>query len=226
MARGENPSMANWPSMIRSKISGCCRLCGRESVLVDSHTIPRRLYKALKAGTGFYRVLSTDSKREEVNEQSCITEPLLCRRCDNERLGKCERHVAQLLGGIDSKIGIQAGRILKLDRFNYKRLKNGLLSILWRMSISSDPVFSEVDLGSRHEERLRLTLLEDAEFQEEEYAIMLTVPLLDGAHSQEWILPRPHVTRMAGNRVYSCLLAGLMFSFFVGLQHWTAGCSV
>ncbi|MFN0067877.1 MAG: hypothetical protein ACKVYV_09605 [Limisphaerales bacterium] len=84
------------------------------------------------------------------------------------------------------------------------------------MSISSDPFFSEVDLGSRHEERLRLALLDDAEFQEEEYAIMLTVPLLDGAHSQEWILPRPHVTRMAGNRIYSCLLAGLMFSFFVG----------
>lgn len=64
---------------------------------------------------------------------------------------------------------VQNDRTFVIRGYDYKRLKNGLLSILWRMSISSREFFREVSLRPKHEEALRLALLNDTEFEEEQY---------------------------------------------------------
>jgi len=57
--------------------------------------------------------------------------------------------------------------------------------------------------------------LNDTEFQEEEYPVLLTAPVFDGRHLGSWTLP-PDFARTDGNRVYRCLIAGLLFTFLVG----------
>jgi hypothetical protein len=197
-----------------NQIQGRCRLCNTQGPLVDSHIIPNFQYKPLKKAEGHYLVLSTNPEKKPIKKQKGITEYLLCAKCDNERLSRYEDHLAKLLfrHPPGSK---QTGPLLVVTGYDYKKLKNALLSILWRMSVSSDPYFTEVDLGTKHEERLRLALLNDTEFQEEEYSILLTAPLFKEQQLGAWTLP-PDFTRSEGNRVYRCLISGLLFTFIVG----------
>lgn len=83
------------------------------------------------------------------------------------------------------------------------------------MSLTKNPYFSDVDLGKKHEECLRIALLNDIQFAEEEYPILLTAPLFNGKDLGNWILP-PDFIRVEGNRVYRCVISGLLFTFFVG----------
>lgn len=201
--------------MPKKKVHGRCCLCHSEDWLVDSHIIPKFQFKPLKEAEGYFYILSTDPVKKEIKRQNGITENLLCAQCDNVRLSRYEDHLAKVLFGGHPLDGRQIGPLLVVEGYDYKRIKNGILSILWRMSVSADPYFSEVDLGEKHEECLRVTLLNDTEFQEEEYPILLTAPLFNGQDLGNWTLP-PDFTRADGNRVYRCLISGLLFTFFVG----------
>lgn len=201
--------------MPKKEIQGRCRLCNSDSRLVASHIIPNFHYGPLKRATGHFFVLSPDPSKKLLKKQRGITEYLLCAECDNVRLSQYENHLAKVLFGGHPLMGKIEGPLLMIEGYDYKKVKNGLLSILWRMSVSSDPIFSEVDLGPQHEERLRLALFNDTEIPEQEYAILLVAPLFDGKSLTDLILA-PDCARVDGNRVYRCVISGLIFSFIVG----------
>lgn len=83
------------------------------------------------------------------------------------------------------------------------------------MSLASHDVFRAVSLGSKHEENLRLGLLADLEFSEEEYAITVTAPFFEGKFYEDLVL-QPDAHRLDGNRLYRCVIAGMLYTFFVG----------
>lgn len=203
------------PGVTHMPTYGRCRLCLTDQPLVDSHIISNFLYGPLKEKEGLFYILSSDPKKKELKQQRGITERLLCAKCDNERLQKNEKHLREVLFGGHALDGTQDGRFLIVHGYHYKRVKNGLLSLLWRMSLTSREYFSEVDLGGKHEEAIRLALLNDMEFAEEEYPILLTAPLFEGRFLGDWMLP-PDFSRTGGNRVYRCLISGFLFTFFVG----------
>jgi hypothetical protein len=201
--------------MPKHHIKGQCRLCHSEERLVDSHIIPNFQYKQLKEAEGCFYIVSTDPGRRILKRQKGITERILCSRCDNVRLSRYENHLAKVLFGGTSLDFEETGRVLLVRGHDYRLLKNAMLSILWRMSISTDPYFAAVDLGAKHEERLRLTLLNDSELDEEQFPILLTAPTLGDTKLASWTLT-PDFTRAGGNRVYRCLISGLLFTFYVG----------
>lgn len=45
------------------------------------------------------------------------------------------------------------------------------------------------------------------------------MPLLDGKFFSDWII-QPDSSRIGANRVYRCLIAGRMLTFFVGSAAW------
>lgn len=201
--------------MPKKKIWGRCRLCHLDDWLVDSDIIPKFHYKPLKETEGRFYVLSTDASKKVIPEQKTITENLLCAQCDNERLSLYEGHLAKVIFGGHPLAARQDGPLLLIEGYDYKKIKNGLLSILWRMSISTNGFFSSVDLGVKHEERLRVALLKNIELPEEEYPILLIAPLFDGKTLSDLIL-EPTFARVGGNRIYRCLISGLIFTFIVG----------
>ena len=193
---------------------GICKLCQNSGPLVESHIIPNFHFKSLKEDEGFYYVLSTDSNKKELKKQKGPTEHLLCEECDNVRFGRYEKHLAEVIFG-GHELGIASdGRLLRVKDYDYKKIKNALLSILWRMSVSTHQYFKEVRLGS-HEEILRIALLSDAVFDETEYPILLTAPYFEGSFLGDLILP-PDSARFENNRAYRCLISGLIFTFIVG----------
>ena len=168
----------------------------------------------MKGDENRFLVISSDADKKEFHQQRGMTEFLLCPTCDNERLSKYEDHVRRVIFGGHRLESEQAGRFLVVSGYDYKKLKNGLLSVLWRMSLSKHRFFANVDLGPRHDERLREAFLYDREFDEEEYPIFLTAPVLDGSALGQCMIP-PDFTR-SNNRIYRCLISGMIFTFAVG----------
>lgn len=194
--------------------SGLCRLCLSETLLVNSHIVPKFHYKPIKEEDGSYIVVSSNLDEKESKGQKGETERLFCNDCDNRRLQKNEDHLAEVmfhkqLPGIDSP------DLVEIQGYDYKKLKLALLSILWRMSITTRPIYRYVDLGPKHNERLRQNLLKDEDLREDEYPILLSIPFWDGVFFPN-ILTTPYMFRANGNRVYECLISGLLFTFIVG----------
>lgn len=194
---------------------GQCHLCLQEQPLVNSHIIPDFHFKPLKADEGFFWITSTDAKKKEYRWQKGPTEHLLCAKCDNERLGAKEGHLRKVLFGGHPLDGSQSVDFLTVSGYDYHLLKNALLSILWRMSITSHDYFKSVNLGSKHEELLRQALVANTEVDEETYPILLTAPFIGGKFLMNWILP-PNCVRVGHNKVYRCLISGFLFAFIVG----------
>lgn len=194
---------------------GKCQLCLGQKPLVNSHVIPNFQYKPLKEREGFFYHFSTDENCPERKEQRGITERLFCVECDTVRLQKNEGHLAKVLFGGHPLDGSTAGRLHTVKGFDYSKIKNGLLSILWRMSISSHPFFKEVELGDKHAERIRKAIWNHEMLLENEYPILIAAPVFQNELLDALIL-EPDYTRVSGNRVYRCFISGLLFTFFVG----------
>jgi hypothetical protein len=201
--------------MTKREFIGQCRLCLEQKTLVDSHIIPNFHYKPLKEREGFFYNLSTNSSQPEKKEQKGLTERLLCLQCDTVRLQKNEEHLARVIFGGYRIEGATNGRFHKFKGFDYRKVKNALLSILWRMSISSHAFFQDVELGNKHEERIRKVIFEDEILSDDEYPITLTAPIYEDKLLGDLIL-QPDFARVGGNRIYRCVMSGLLFTFFVG----------
>lgn len=194
---------------------GSCRLCRQVRSLVDSHIIPDFQFKALKKRDGRYYVLSPNPEEKERTGQRGITERLLCAECDNERLQRNEDYYARFWSRTSLPNTTQNKQLLIFRDHDYKRAKNFLLSVLWRMSISTREIFGEVCLGEKHEEILRAGLLADREFAEDLYPIIVTALFFDGAFHEDFIL-EPDSDRIEGNRTYRCVISGMLYTFIVG----------
>lgn len=140
---------------------------------------------------------------------------MFCEECDTVRLQKNEDHLARVLFGGKRTEGRDEGRLFHVKEFDYVRIKNGLLSILWRMSLSKHKFFNEVSLGEKHTERIRQIILNREFTLSDEYTIQFCAPLLDGKQFGDLILP-PDYTRNKGNRIYRCLISGFLFTFIIG----------
>jgi hypothetical protein len=182
---------------------------------VQGHIIPAFQFRPLKKGDGRYYELSPDPAEKEKPGQRGFTERLFCAECDNERLQRNETYYAKMWNQGPLQVPQEHGRFLIFRDHDYKRTKNCLLSILWRMSLSSHEVFKAVSLGAKHEEILRAGLLADREFAEDEYAVTVTAPFFEGEFHEDLIL-QPDSHRLEGNRLYRCVIAGMLYTFVVG----------
>ncbi len=206
--------------MLKNRINGVCSLCLKQKRLVDSHIIPKFLYRPLMVEEGLFYTLSSDPEISEKKEQKGATEYLLCTECDNVTLQKNEEHLARALRALfgGTKTGIlDKGYCIHLSGFDYKRTKIALLSILWRMSLSKDKRFKSVKLGELHNERIRKIIIDNLDLAEEEYPISLAIPLLDGKFYPDCIV-QPDSIRKGANRLYRCVISGFIFSFWIGAQ--------
>jgi len=210
-----NPSTEHEELMAKQPFIGTCRLCREEAALVDSHIVPAFLFRPLKEVEGRYSILSTDPSERERTGQRGITERLLCRVCDNERLQRYEDHLARVLnGGIGLRI--QTGsNVLQVQGSDYRLIKNAAISMLWRIILSRAPMFKEVSLAPLYEERLRDVLLNNLKVGEDEFAVAVTAPLLEGRHFPDWTVS-PDFIPVGENNLYRFLVTGLLFTVEVG----------
>ncbi len=110
---------------------------------------------------------------------------VLCENCDSGVIGKLDDYFAKFING-EFKSTIQP-RFERMDNrdiivrendpiYDYNRFKLFLLSLLWRASISSRPIFGQIKLSPEVEEDLRQRILTQQPGEPDLYPCFIHLP--------------------------------------------------
>lgn len=135
---------------------GICKFCGKEKELIKSHIIPKALYN-LKINGPVIRVdVENKCLDRNTRQQNGAKEPLMCSECDNT-IGKLDGYTNKVLNGAVPKLNtikfIESCRCTSLtsDKFDIDKLRRFFISVLWRMSVASNPIplgkYRDIALG-------------------------------------------------------------------------------
>jgi hypothetical protein len=100
------------------------------------------------------------------------------------------------------------------SNLEYKPLKLFLMSLLWRLCVTSIPQYKGAVLGP-HLERLRLLILADDPGDYLTFPAVVTGLTFDRLHIPGLIIPSPFRTRIEGRWVWGFVVTGFLFCFFV-----------
>lgn len=106
------------------------------------------------------------------NVQTGFREHLLCAKCENQ-IGHYEDYARKALFAPNCPIYEPNVPLAELGNLEYRPLKLFQMSILWRMAVTSDFYYMNVDLG-KHEEKLRQSLLDEDPCEVWRYGTTLT----------------------------------------------------
>lgn len=173
-----------------------CKLCLEESELRNSHIIPEFAYRSLYASSDkyskngrFFRIsMDRDIGPRDI-EQKGYREYLLCQSCESQ-FSTWERELRDFFACIQKRKGnknisietqcdLGKRKLHKIAGLNYSFIKLGLLSILWRLSLSKIEHFFDYDIGFTHEEKIRRILISSKNLLEHEYFTAVTVGTME-----------------------------------------------
>jgi len=201
--------------MFGMKSESTCHLCHTSSLLKKSHIVTNSIFSFVRDKTMNNRFYEIGGKTENI-VQDGPKEYLLCDKCE-QKIGRYEKYYKEAvhLSGHGIEI-IQDDRIAIIGNLDYKRVKLFLLSILWRMSISSLPQFANVSLAN-NEDVIRKIILEEKPGKSCEYPIAALIPLINGKMEESWmcfpiISDHPHGT------VYYMIIGGILYSISMTQQ--------
>jgi hypothetical protein len=165
--------------MPKNKIIGVCRLCRREgAALVDAHVIPRSFFELVR-GEGKFSV------GFQVDKNSYSTPYFQAGPSDDSILGSCcepkfsdwDAYGFKILGrhwrAEDAQHSEDGPPVaFELKNVDYESLALFILSVVWRASVSSIPLFKNVSLGPELAERIRQILLSREAPEPPEFSIV------------------------------------------------------
>jgi hypothetical protein len=206
-----------------------CKLCKKEKSLIKkSHIIPDFLYKDLYDENHRIRKFDAIEKSKGVEK---VSKPptgeyegnILCKECDNEKIGQFESYLAQILTNpnipeeqkpncekITNETGVEFTHVTNID---YKSTKLALLSILLRASISKRPMFNEVDLGPL-EEKIRKLIDSESPSNDNNISIAIMSWHNDDKIAKD-IIAQPRRHRKNGKTHYSFVIGGYIVIFYI-----------
>jgi hypothetical protein len=189
-----------------------CRLCQQPKPLRNSHIISEFLHQDMYDPKHRFFGLTNDPAKRERLFQKGLREPLLCDDCE-QQFSKYERYASGAFYGGEPLGRKREGDILMLAGVQYAPMKLFLLSLLWRMGVTSIPELAGLDLGA-HEPKLREVLRAGQAPDFLFHPCLLTAVLHERQHVPDLIVP-PGVAHVDGHAVWSFVAAGFVFSYFV-----------
>jgi hypothetical protein len=210
--------------------TGECKLCLQKKKLVFSHIFPKFLYEP-----SFYddkqRMLLVNHKdllseqKHKLTQREFIDGNILCQQCDNVILSKYEGYTKKLMFGGDPLF--QAPEIKKdnhhrdfdvvqINGVDYNLYKCFLLSLIWRASISKLSYFNNIDLGDKHNEEIRRTLISGIPGEETKYMILLISYRATNQGLNDIITTGISSRLITGGRVITLLIGGIIYRFAIG----------
>ena len=168
---------------------------------------------------------------ENLKRQDDCVEYLLCKTCE-QHFQRWESNIARALAGglFDNLTPVPGKKYTILQLPDYATTKLYLLSLLWRCHAAQDPGFHFVDLGKKHDTRLRQMLLSDEPGEPWEYGCFISIPHLnldDGKFDRPPIGMMPETMRFEsehGLQLVRMVIDGIILHFVVGsterMQAW------
>lgn len=207
-----------------------CKLCKEEKDLIrKSHIISDFLHNDIFDEN--HKLIAFNAK-ELLKTNPRISRPssgsyegkLLCKKCDNEIIGKYETYTSKLINGKlvkNEKIqcnyskSIDGISILELSNLNYSSLKLFLLSLLWRAHISSREEYQDVDLGA-YADKFRESLLNESPETDE---TIITITKLDPTAGFSTFIGQPIRHRIVHTTAYSIIINGYIVVYYLKENH-------
>jgi hypothetical protein len=191
-----------------------CALCQSNSPLRDSHIISEFLYKELYDKFHRFHVVPFDASVPERFKQKGLYEKLLCEVCE-QKFSVWEKYAKETFcEGTGIKIE-QTGALIKLSNLDYHKFRLFLLSLLWRMGVSTQDFFTLVNLGSKHEEILRHALLNENPLEPLLYPCLMSIVHDNGKHPFSQLSTQPMHMKSDGKHCYCVVISGMLFQFYV-----------
>lgn len=195
-----------------------CRLCHKERDLCNSHIISEAFYNGLYDNK--HRALPIKAEDNNLRLiQKGIYEKLLCTECE-KKISKWESILKQDLIDIGNRnsnflrITKRTAKIYQIENIKYREFKFAVLSLLWRMSVSSNDFFESYSLGP-YEEKLRKTLNNELLPTERQYPILVSRYELGGVFHSELILGFPPCKYENNFTAQQFIIWGHGFTIFV-----------
>ncbi len=164
--------------------SGICKLCLENKPLCkESHIIPLFLYKFLMEENN--KVVYVDARKSKVKFNGEYEGNILCKNCDTVVIGRLDNYFAKFIHGeFPQKTNSKFRKIGDRDiivrendpNYDYSKYKLFLISLLWRASISSRPLFNQIKLPGDIEEDLRSRILNSLPGEPDEYPCFIHLP--------------------------------------------------
>ncbi len=186
-----------------------CPLCKIDKELVSSHIVPHFFWKHTKEN-GQYNQKMTGSA-EWKKGQSEPKEHLLCKCCDNVRLREFEAYLSRFIYIDTGATPYLSKASLKFKGIDYSLFKRAILSIFWRVHHSKLPEFRKFELELEQEELIRSYLTKKSELREEEFPIIVVVPLITGNGGGAAICG-PYQSEFVGAKFWSYILQGVIYT--------------
>ncbi len=190
-----------------------CRLCHVPSELRRSHIFPRSFIKLVRDEdtNRFYEM----HDRVDNLIQDGPKERLLCGECE-QRISRYEKYFKEAIHLSRHAIEIvQAGEEAVVRNLDYSNAKLFLLSILWRMSVSSLPQCQAVALGEM-EEVIRRMVLQGNPGRSQEFPVCAVLPLING-RMEESVLCTPFPSER--NDLYAFIVGGILYFVSIKAGH-------
>jgi hypothetical protein len=153
--------------------SGLCRLCLSHKPLCDSHALPNSLFNyILRRNSGKAIVITDDATSPAHHSSDTWDVELLCEACERRLNRKYDAYGMAVFRGHEGSVRAHSGGVdlLHVDR---RRLRMFFLSVLWRISVSSHPNYSNIDLPHLWEEDLRNALNTECSIPDSRYTVAL-----------------------------------------------------
>lgn len=180
-----------------------CRLCQQDLELRNSHIIPELLWSSIYNEKHQALPMSIRNNKLKIIQKG-IREKLLCQGCET-KLSRWEnslkKHLVDL-GNIASdflEIDRMNADLIRVENIEYKIFKLAILSIFWRMSISTNHVYSDYQLGS-YEEIIRDILFTEAHVPERHFPVLIYRYELDGVFYPDIMM---HFPRRKFDQIYT-----------------------
>lgn len=153
-----------------------CHLCKEHKELRRSHIVSEAFWTGIYNDKHLALPISIEGSSTPI--QKGIREKLLCADCE-VKLSQWESILKKDLidlGNLSSNflsITKVKANIIKVENIRYTAFKLGVLSLLWRMSISSHPLYKGYDLGV-YNEKIRLLLHQEITMPAWHFPIMIS----------------------------------------------------
>ncbi len=194
-----------------------CALCQSNSPLQKSHIIPEFFYVPLYDNIHRFNIVPLETSKSGRFKQKGLYEKLLCKACE-KKFCVWETYIKNAFcEGVGIKIN-QSGDLLKLSNLDYDKFRLFLLSLLWRMGVSELDFFSLVSLGEKHEEILRLALLNADPLEPLQYPCLMSVVHNNDTVRLDQISQPTHMKTPDNIDCFCVMINGLLLRFYVTNQ--------
>lgn len=197
------------PYQVPNKV-GClpaCKLCGEHRPLLKAHILPEAMWPHRRAPQwGTTKIYSPDHPKKALI--GVYDRTILCHTCERQ-FAQCDSYATNLLRWCETALDSSC---LDYGRVEYALLKRFFLATLWRASVSSNPFYSGVSVGQRHEARLRELIVAGSPGDPDEYSVLLGT--YNDREATAVVLP-PISLRFRHMSAYRFFIAGFTFQIKV-----------